>query len=176
MLTGESLPVDKKVGDAVIGATLNKQGLLKIEATKVGRDTALAQIVRLVEEAQGSKAPIQALADKVSAIFVPAVIAIALLIFIIWLASGAGFTPALVRLMAVLVIACPCALGLATSTAIVVGMGKGAKQGMLFKNSAALERAHALQTVVLDKTGTITKGKPEVTEVVVGRQKAEGGI
>ncbi|MEM7345138.1 MAG: heavy metal translocating P-type ATPase [Chloroflexota bacterium] len=167
LLTGESLPVDKTVGDEVIGATLNKQGLLKIEATKVGRDTALAQIVRLVEAAQGSKAPIQALADKVSAIFVPIVIFIALLAFGAWLVSGAGFTPALVRLVAVLVIACPCALGLATPTAIVVGMGQGAKQGILFKNSAALEQAHALQAIVLDKTGTITKGEPTVTDILV---------
>ena len=167
LLTGESLPVDKKVGDEVIGATLNKQGMLKIEATKVGRDTALAQIVRLVEEAQGSKAPIQALADKVAAIFVPAVIGVAVLTFIAWLVNGAGFTPALVRLVAVLVIACPCALGLATPTAIVVGMGKGAGQGILFKNSTSLERAHALQAVVLDKTGTITKGQPAVTDIVL---------
>ncbi|MEW5959030.1 MAG: heavy metal translocating P-type ATPase [Chloroflexota bacterium] len=172
LLTGESLPVDKKPGDEVIGATLNKQGLLKFEATKVGRETALAQIVRLVEEAQGSKAPIQALADKVSAIFVPAVIVIAGLTFIAWLASGAGFTPALVRLVAVLVIACPCALGLATPTAIVVGMGKGAGQGILFRSSAALEQAHALQAIVLDKTGTITKGEPAVTDIVVSEQLA----
>lgn len=165
LLTGESLPVDKKTGDAVIGATVNKQGLLKIEATKVGRETALAQIVRLVEQAQGSKAPIQALADKVSAIFVPVVIIIAALTFIIWYAAGFGFTAALVRLVAVLVIACPCALGLATPTAIVVGMGKGASQGILFKNSESLERAHALQAIVLDKTGTITKGEPEVTTI-----------
>jgi Cu+-exporting ATPase len=170
LLTGESLPVDKKAGDAVIGATLNKQGLLKIEATKVGRETALAQIVRLVEEAQGSKAPIQALADKVSAVFVPVVIVIALLTFAAWWVSGAGFTTALVRLVAVLVIACPCALGLATPTAIVVGMGKGAGQGILFKNSAALEKAHALQAVVLDKTGTITKGEPAVTDVIVNSE------
>jgi Cu+-exporting ATPase len=170
LLTGESLPVDKKTGDAVIGATLNKQGLLKFEANKVGRDTALAQIVRLVEEAQGSKAPIQALADKVSAVFVPVVMVIAVLSFMVWLAAGAGFAPALVRLVAVLVIACPCALGLATPTAIVVGMGKGAGQGILFKNSAALERAHQLQTVVLDKTGTITKGEPAVTDVIVSSQ------
>jgi Cu+-exporting ATPase len=167
LLTGESLPVDKTVDDDVIGATLNKQGLLKIKATKVGRETALAQIIRLVEAAQGSKAPIQALADQVSAIFVPAVIALAALPFIVWLAGGAGFTPALVRLVAVLVIACPCALGLATPTAIVVGMGKGAGQGILFKNSAALERAHSLQAIVLDKTGTITKGEPTVTDVVI---------
>lgn len=167
LLTGESLPVDKKVGDDVIGATLNKQGLLKIEATKVGKETALAQIVRLVEAAQGSKAPIQALADKVSAIFVPVVIVIALLTFMAWLAGGAGFTPALVRLVAVLVIACPCALGLATPTAIVVGMGQGAVQGILFKNSAALQQAHRLDVVVLDKTGTITKGEPAVTDVMI---------
>ncbi|MCL4303806.1 MAG: heavy metal translocating P-type ATPase [Anaerolineae bacterium] len=170
LLTGESLPVDKKAGDAVIGATLNKQGLLKIEATKVGRETALAQIIRLVEEAQGSKAPIQALADKVSAIFVPVVIAIALLTFAAWWLGGAGFTAALVRMVAVLVIACPCALGLATPTAIVVGMGKGATQGILFKNSAALEKGHALQAIVLDKTGTITKGEPAVTDVIVNSE------
>ena len=170
LLTGESLPVDKKPGDEVIGATLNKQGLLKFEAIKVGRETALAQIVRLVEEAQGSKAPIQALADRVSAIFVPIVILIAILTFIVWLASGAGFTPALVRLVAVLVIACPCALGLATPTAIVVGMGKGAGQGILFRSSAALERAHEVQAIVLDKTGTITKGEPAVTDIVVSKQ------
>ncbi|MBE7549788.1 MAG: copper-translocating P-type ATPase [Anaerolineales bacterium] len=170
LLTGESLPVDKKAGDAVIGATLNKQGLLKIEAIKVGRETALAQIIRLVEEAQGSKAPIQALADKVSAIFVPVVIVIALLTFTAWWLGGAGFTAALVRMVAVLVIACPCALGLATPTAIVVGMGKGATQGILFKNSAALEKGHALQAIVLDKTGTITKGEPAVTDVVVSSQ------
>ncbi|HXV98872.1 MAG TPA: heavy metal translocating P-type ATPase, partial [Anaerolineae bacterium] len=167
MLTGESLPVDKKVGDTVIGATLNQQGLLKVKATKVGSETTLAQIVRLVEEAQGSKAPIQAVADRVAAVFVPIVIVIALATFVIWLASGAGFIAALVRLVAVLIIACPCALGLATPTAIIVGMGRGASQGILFKNSAALELAHKLQTIVLDKTGTITKGEPAVTEVVV---------
>jgi len=174
LLTGASLPVDKNVGDQVIGATLNKQGLIKFEATKVGRETALAQIVRLVEEAQGSKAPIQALADKVSAVFVPVVIGIAIITFLVWLAGGAGFTPALVRLVAVLVIACPCALGLATPTAIVVGMGKGAGQGVLFKNSASLERAHALQAVVLDKTGTITKGEPSVTNVITGKDWLTG--
>ena len=174
LLTGESLPVDKQPGDEVIGATLNKQGRLKFEATKVGRDTALAQIVRMVEEAQGSKAPIQALADRVSAVFVPIVTVIAVLTFIAWLASGAGFTPALVRLVAVLVIACPCALGLATPTAIVVGMGKGAGQGILFRNSESLERAHALQAVVLDKTGTITKGEPAVTDIVAAANWADG--
>ena len=172
LLTGESLPVDKKVGDAVIGATLNKQGMLKVEATKVGRETALAQIVRLVEEAQGSKAPIQALADKVASIFVPIVILIAVATFFIWLAMGADFTTAMVRMVAVLVIACPCALGLATPTAIVTGMGRGASQGILFKNSAALELAHKIDTIVLDKTGTITKGKPALTDVISGQQSA----
>lgn len=167
MLTGESLPVDKKIGDDVIGATINKQGLLKIRATKVGRETTLAQIIRLVEEAQGSRAPIQALADRVSAYFVPIVIAIAIVTFIIWFLSGAGFTAALIRLVAVLVIACPCALGLATPTAIVVGMGQGARQGILFKNSTALERAHALNAIILDKTGTITRGEPVFTDLVL---------
>ncbi|MBN1218341.1 MAG: copper-translocating P-type ATPase [Anaerolineae bacterium] len=170
LLTGESLPVDKKVGDTVIGATINKQGLLKIEATRVGRETTLAQIVKLVEEAQGSKAPIQALADRVSAIFVPVVIGIALLIFFVWLVLTGDFTAALVRLVAVLVIACPCALGLATPTAIVVGMGKGATQGILFRSSAALERAHELQAIVLDKTGTITKGQPDLTDLIVNSE------
>ncbi|MBI1881190.1 MAG: copper-translocating P-type ATPase [Chloroflexi bacterium] len=167
MVTGESLPVDKQTGDPVIGATLNQQGLLKIEATKVGGETALAQIVRLVEQAQGSKAPIQAVADKVAAVFVPVVSAIAVVTFLVWLASGAGFIQALVRLVAVLIIACPCALGLATPTAIVVGMGRAASQGILFKNSAALELAHKLQIIVLDKTGTITRGEPMVTEIIV---------
>jgi len=167
MLTGESLPVDKKPGDQVIGATINKQGLLKFEATQVGAQTALAQIVRLVEEAQGSKAPIQRLADRVSSVFVPAVIAIALVVFLAWwVFTPAGFTAAMIHLVAVLVIACPCALGLATPTAIMVGTGKGAEKGVLFKNSEALERAHQLQVVVLDKTGTITTGEPSVTDVM----------
>jgi Cu+-exporting ATPase len=170
MLTGESLPVDKRPGQDVIGATLNKQGRLKIGATHVGRDTALAQIVRLVEQAQGSKAPIQAVADRIAAVFVPVVIAIALLAFVIWLASGAGFTSAMIRLVAVLLIACPCALGLATPTAIVVGMGQGAAQGILFKNSAALELAHKLDVVILDKTGTITRGEPAVTDILIRGQ------
>ncbi len=166
LLTGESLPVDKEQGDRVIGATLNKQGRLRIRATHVGRDSALAQIVRLVEEAQGSKAAIQALADKIAAIFVPAVVALAALTFILWLVSGADFTTALVRMVAVLVIACPCALGLATPTALVVGMGKGARQGILFRNSTALEQTRAVQAVLLDKTGTITEGKPSVQAFV----------
>jgi len=170
MITGESLPVDKTVGDALIGATLNKQGLLQFEATKVGRETALAQIIRLVEQAQGSRAPIQRLVDQVSAYFVPMVIGLAALTFIIWLVTGAGFTPALLRLTAVLVIACPCAMGLATPTSIMVGVGKGAEQGILFKNSAALEQAHKITAVVLDKTGTITKGELAVTDIVTTAQ------
>ncbi len=167
MLTGESLPVDKAAGDPAIGATLNGHGPLRIEAQKIGKDTALAQIVRLVEQAQGSKAPIQHLADRVASVFVPAVIAAAIATFLIWMfAAGAGFTPSLIRLVAVLVIACPCALGLATPTAIMVGTGRGAEHGILFRDSAALERAHALDVVVLDKTATITTGKPVVTDVV----------
>ena len=168
MLTGESLPVQKQQGDNVIGATLNKQGLLKITATKVGRETALAQIIRLVQEAQGSKAPIQHLADQVAGIFVPTIIAIAILTLLVWwLGVGADFTTGMIRMVAVLVIACPCALGLATPTAIMVGTGKGAEHGILFKNSAALEQAHKLKIVVLDKTGTITTGQPTVTDIVV---------
>lgn len=167
MITGESLPVEKTVGDAVIGATINKQGLLKFEATKVGKETALAQIIRLVEQAQGSKAPIQRMVDRVAAYFVPFVIVVAILTFAIWLLSGAGFVPALIRLTAILVIACPCAMGLATPTSIMVGVGKGAEQGILFKNSAALEQAHKITAVVLDKTGTITRGEPAVTDIVI---------
>jgi Cu+-exporting ATPase len=175
MLTGESLPVEKKPGDPVIGATLNKLGLLKFEATKVGRETALAQIIKLVEDAQGSKAPIQKLADQVSAIFVPIVIGIALLTFAGWYFFGPplpvnsdvdNFTRALINMVAVLVIACPCAMGLATPTAIMVGTGKGAELGILFRNSEALERAGKVSVVVLDKTGTITKGQPAVTDIV----------
>jgi len=175
LITGESLPVDKNIGDAVIGATLNKQGRLKIKATKIGRDSALAQIIRLVEEAQGSKAPIQALADRIAALFVPGVIAIALLTFAVWLIGGASFTSSLVRLVAVLLIACPCALGLATPTAMVVGMGKGAEQGILFRNGAALELAHKLKIIVLDKTGTLTTGQPAVTDVIVRSRKSVVG-
>jgi Cu+-exporting ATPase len=167
MLTGESLPLDKKPGDPVIGGTVNKEGLLRYETARVGKDTALAQIIRLVEQAQGSKAPIQALADKVSAVFVPAVLAAALLTFVGWMIfSGGAFEQSMINAVAVLVIACPCALGLATPTAIMVGMGKGAENGILFKNSAALERASAVTVAVLDKTGTITQGKPQVTDIV----------
>ncbi len=161
------------MGDEVIGATLNKQGLLKFEATKVGKETALAQIIKLVEQAQGSKAPIQRVVDQVSAWFVPAVIVLAFATFVIWLLAGAGFVPALLRLIAVLVIACPCAMGLATPTSIMVGVGKGAEHGILFKNSAALEQAHKLTTVVLDKTGTITQGEPAVTDILVAERAAK---
>ena len=175
MLTGESQPVEKGPGDPVIGATLNKLGLLRFEATKVGKETALAQIIRLVEEAQGSKAPIQKLADQISAVFVPAVIAIALVTFLVWyflipLPAGSEvnlFTRALINMVAVLVIACPCAMGLATPTAVMVGTGKGAELGILFKSSEALERAGRLTSVVLDKTGTITRGQPAVTDIVL---------
>jgi Cu+-exporting ATPase len=174
MLTGESLPVGKAPGSPVIGATLNKLGMIKFEAAKIGRETALAQIIRLVEDAQGSKAPIQALADKVSAVFVPAVIGIAALTFLIWYflvplpvdAELTVFTRALINTVAVLVIACPCAMGLATPTAVMVGTGKGAELGILLKSGEALERAGRISTVVLDKTGTITKGQPAVTDVI----------
>ncbi len=168
MLTGESLPVHKQKGDNVIGATINKQGLLKIEATKVGAETALAKIIRLVEEAQGSKAPIQHLADKVASFFVPIIILIAVFTLLIWwIGIGEDFNLAMIRMVAVLVIACPCALGLATPTAIMVGTAKGAELGILFKNSEALELAHKLKVVVLDKTGTVTTGEPTVTDVIV---------
>ncbi|HEX7975815.1 MAG TPA: heavy metal translocating P-type ATPase [Anaerolineales bacterium] len=175
MLTGESLPVEKGPGDPLIGATLNKLGLLKFEATKVGRETALAQIIRLVEEAQGSKAPIQKLADQVSAVFVPAVIAIALGTFLVWYfliplpasSEVTLFTRALIDMVAVLVIACPCAMGLATPTAVMVGTGKGAELGILLKSGEALERAGKVTIVALDKTGTITRGQPAVTDIVV---------
>ncbi|MFN2110165.1 MAG: heavy metal translocating P-type ATPase, partial [Anaerolineae bacterium] len=187
MLTGESLPVEKGPGDPVIGATLNKLGLLKFEATKVGKQTALAQIIRLVEEAQGSKAPIQRLADQISAVFVPAVIGIAALTFLGWYFLGPAlpadadtnaFTRALINMVAVLVIACPCAMGLATPTAVMVGTGKGAELGVLLKSSEALERAGHITTVVLDKTGTITKGQPAVTDVVTNHESryADGRV
>jgi len=166
MLSGEPLPVDKQSGDTVIGGTINGQGLLKFKATRVGKETALAQIIKLVQEAQGSKAPIQALADKVAAIFVPGVILIAITTFAIWWGVTGEFVPAMIRLVAVLVIACPCALGLATPTAIMAGTGKGAEKGILFKNSTALENATKLDTIVLDKTGTITIGKPAVVDII----------
>ncbi|HID30396.1 MAG TPA: heavy metal translocating P-type ATPase, partial [Desulfobacterales bacterium] len=167
MLTGESFPVDKSPGAKVTGGTINGEGRIKFEAKRVGKDTALAQIIRLVQEAQGSKAPIQALADRVAAVFVPSVIGIAILTFILWWVVGGEFVPAMIRIVAVLVIACPCALGLATPTAIMAGTGKGAEKGILFKNSEALEMATKLDTIVLDKTGTITMGKPSVVNVMV---------
>lgn len=172
MLTGESLPVDKKIDDEVVGATINKFGTFKFRATKVGKDTALAQIVRIVEEAQGSKAPIQRFADVVSGYFVPAVVGIALLTFVGWyfIFDPGNFSRALVNFTAVLVIACPCALGLATPTSIMVGTGKGAENGILIKGAEHLENAHRLTTIVLDKTGTITKGQPEVTDIIVSAE------
>jgi Cu+-exporting ATPase len=166
MLTGESLPVTKTAGDKVFAATTNGDGLLRCRATGVGSHTLLAGIIRLVEEAQGSKAPVQRLADKVSAIFVPVVVAIALLTFIAWWALAGDFTQALVNAVAVLVIACPCALGLATPTAIMVGTGQGAKAGVLIRNAQALELAEKLKVLVVDKTGTLTEGRPVVTDLV----------
>ncbi len=167
MLTGESMPVSKGPGDQVIGATINKDGLVRFEATKVGRNTTLAQIVRLVQEAQGSKAPIQKLADQISAYFVPVVMAIALITFVAWLViARADWSGAMINAVAVLVIACPCALGLATPTAIMVGTTKGAEKGILFKNSESLERAGRVRVVVLDKTGTITRGEPAMTDLI----------
>jgi Cu+-exporting ATPase len=168
MLTGESLPVDKKTGDQVTGATINKFGTFRFTATKVGKDTVLAQIVKIVEAAQGSKAPIQRFADVVSGYFVPVVIGLAVLTFAIWyfILDTGNFSRALVNFTAVLVIACPCALGLATPTSIMVGTGKGAENGILIKGAEHLENAHRLTTIVLDKTGTITKGQPEVTDII----------
>jgi Cu+-exporting ATPase len=174
MLTGESLPVEKNQGDPVIGSTLNKTGLIQFEATKVGKDTTLSQIVKLVEEAQGSKAPIQKLADRVSEYFVPAVIILALGTFLYWMfiagpaiqgMSNSTFTNALINMVAVLVIACPCAMGLATPTAIMVGTGRGAEMGILIRSGEALQIAGSVNTVVLDKTGTITRGQPVVTDI-----------
>ena len=167
MLTGESIPVDKQPGDEVIGATINKHGTLTFRATKVGKETALAQIIRVVEEAQGAKAPIQRLADRISGVFVPVVVLIAIGTFLLWyLALDPGnIERAILNLTAVLVIACPCALGLATPTSIMVGTGKGAEVGILFKGGQHVENAHRIDTVVLDKTGTITKGEPEMTDV-----------
>lgn len=176
MLTGESMPQQKRTGDEVVGATLNKLGLLMVEATRVGKDTVLSQIIRLVEDAQGSKAPIQRLADKVSSIFVPAVIVIAIATFLGWFylapaifGQEVDFTRSLINMVAVLVIACPCAMGLATPTAVMVGTGIGAGKGILFKSGEALERAGRVTTVVLDKTGTITRGQPEVTDFILGK-------
>jgi len=164
MVTGESVPVKKQPGDEVIGATINKTGSFKFRATRVGKDTVLAQIVQLVQQAQGSKAPIQRLADQVTGWFVPVVIAIAILTFIIWYNIMGNVTLALITTVGVLIIACPCALGLATPTSVMVGTGKGAENGILIKGAESLEIAHQIQTIVLDKTGTITQGKPTVTD------------
>jgi len=166
MVTGESIPVEKKIGDKVIGATINKTGSFKFKAEKVGKDTFLAQVIRLVEEAQGSKAPIEELADKISAYFVPAVVLIGLVSFSVWLLLGQSFIFALTAFIAVLIIACPCALGLATPTAVMVGTGMGAERGILIKSATALQMASQLDTIVFDKTGTLTKGEPEVTDII----------
>ncbi|MFO1443813.1 copper-translocating P-type ATPase [Bacillus sp. Bva_UNVM-123] len=175
MITGESVPVDKTVGDEVIGSTINKNGFLKVKATKVGKDTALAQIIKVVEEAQGSKAPIQRMADYISGIFVPIVVTIAVITFVIWymFVSPGDFAEALEKLIAVLVIACPCALGLATPTSIMAGSGRAAEFGILFKGGEHLEMTHQIDTVVLDKTGTITNGAPILTDVITDLEKAE---
>ncbi|MBQ6887457.1 MAG: heavy metal translocating P-type ATPase [Lachnospiraceae bacterium] len=173
-ITGESIPVDKKEGDTVVGATMNKAGFIKFRATRVGDDTTLSQIIRLVEEASASKAPIAKMADKIAGVFVPVVITIAILAAVIWMFLGAGFEFALSIGISVLVISCPCALGLATPVAIMVGTGKGAELGILIKSGEALETAHNIDTVVLDKTGTITEGKPVVTDILAfGRTKEE---
>lgn len=174
MVTGESVPVKKQPGDEVIGATINKTGSFKFRATRVGKDTFLAQIVKLVQQAQGSKAPIQRLADRVTGLFVPVVIAIAIATFVIWYNIMGNVTMALITTVGVLIIACPCALGLATPTSIMVGTGKGAENGILIKGADSLELAHKLQTVVLDKTGTITQGKPTVTEFITVNGTANG--
>ncbi len=166
MLTGEPLPADKTAGDLLTGGTINGEGLIQFRATRVGKDTALAQIIKLVRDAQGSKAPIQNLADRIASVFVPAVILAALVTFGVWLLVTGELVPAMIRLVAVLVIACPCALGLATPTAIMAGTGKGAEQGILFKKAEALETASQLGTIVLDKTGTITEGSPVVSEII----------
>jgi len=168
MITGESIPVEKNIKDIVIGATINKNGVLRIKANKIGKDTMLAQIVKLVEEAQGSKAPIQRLADKIASIFVPIVVGIAIITFLVWYFFGPSpeFNFALLNFIAVLIIACPCAMGLATPTAIMVGTGKGAESGILIKDASALEIAHKVNVVIFDKTGTLTKGKPEVTNII----------
>lgn len=175
MLTGESIPVEKKAGDAVIGATINKNGMLRIRATKVGKETALAQIIKVVEEAQGSKAPIQRIADVISGIFVPIVVGIAVVAFLVWyfLVAPGDFAEALEKAIAILVIACPCALGLATPTSIMAGSGRAAEFGILFKGGEHLEQTHKIDTIILDKTGTVTKGKPELTDVLAEGNEAD---
>jgi len=178
MLTGESLPVDKKQGDVLFGSTINKNGFIKMTATKVGRDTALAQIIKVVEDAQGSKAPIQRLADHISGIFVPIVVGIAIITFLVWIlwVQPGEFTPALEVLIAVLVIACPCALGLATPTSIMAGSGRAAEFGILFKGGEHLEQTQSINTVVVDKTGTVTHGKPVLTDVILAADQDEANF
>jgi Cu+-exporting ATPase len=178
MLTGESMPVGKSEGSEVFGGTINKTGSFNFEATKVGKDTTLAQIIKLVEEAQGSKAPIQRLADRIAGIFVPVVLVIATITFITWYTFGPepAFTFALVNFIAVLIIACPCALGLATPTAIIVGTGRGAENGVLIKGGESLETAHKIDTIVLDKTGTLTEGEPKVTDIITAEGFDEKGM
>src|SRR5690606_37220923 len=175
MLSGESLPVDKAAGDPLYGSTINSNGFIRMTATKVGRDTALAQIIKVVEDAQGTKAPIQRMADKISGIFVPIVVGIAVLTFLVWflLVEPGNFTPALEVLIAVLVIACPCALGLATPTSIMAGSGRAAEMGVLFKGGEHLEQTQSIDTVVVDKTGTVTHGKPELTDVLLAEGQDE---
>ena len=172
-ITGESIPVEKTIGDNIVSGTINKNGYLKMKATKVGENTTLSQIIKLVEEASNSKAPISKIADKVSGIFVPVVITIAVLTVIIWLLAGQTFEFALTMGIAVLVISCPCALGLATPVAIMVGTGKGAENGILIKSAESLELLHLVDTVVLDKTGTITEGKPKVTDIITTIEQKE---
>lgn len=175
MITGESLPVEKKPGDAVIGATINKNGMLRIQATRVGKETALAQIIKVVEDAQGSKAPIQRVADVISGIFVPIVVGISLVAFLVWyfVVTPGDFAGALEKAIAILVIACPCALGLATPTSIMAGSGRAAELGILFKGGEYLEQTHHIDVIILDKTGTVTKGKPELTDVYAIGDEAE---
>src|SRR5699024_7176619 len=178
MLTGESIPIDKTSGDTVIGATINKNGALQINATKVGKDTALAQIVKVVEEAQGSKADIQRLADKISGVFVPIVVLIAVITFLVWyfIVTPGDFRSSLIPMISILVIACPCALGLATPTSIMAGSGRAAEMGMLFKGGEHLENTQSIDTVVLDKTGTVTKGEPTLTDVVAAAGFSETDV
>jgi Cu+-exporting ATPase len=178
MITGESMPVEKKENDKVIGSTINKEGILKIKATKVGSDSVLYQIIKLVEQAQAGKAPIQRMADKIASVFVPIVITIAFLTFLIWYFFGPKptFTFALVNFVSVLIIACPCAMGLATPTAIIVGTGKGAENGILIKNVEALEIIHKINVVVFDKTGTLTKGEPEITDIIAFNSFSQNDI
>ncbi|MDD4876862.1 MAG: heavy metal translocating P-type ATPase [Dehalococcoidales bacterium] len=178
MITGESIPVEKNKGDEVIGASINRTGSFQFEATRVGKDTTLAQIIRLIDEAQGSKAPIQRLADIIASYFVPIVISIAIITFIIWYFAGPSpaLTYALLNFVAVLIIACPCAMGLATPTAIIVGTGKGAENGVLIRSAETLERSHKIKTVLLDKTGTLTQGKPRVTDIITVPSSSEEEI